>query len=67
MLSNVEVASIVWKTDTEEEAARAIVEAANAAWKRKYPSSKVDDCTVACLFLQKKQQKLGHVKSVKLH
>ena len=32
-------------------AARALVEAAVRAWKCKYPTSKVDDCAVVCLFL----------------
>lgn len=54
MLSNKEVSSIVWAADTENEAARAVVEAAVLAWKNKYPSSKLDDCTAVCLFLQKK-------------
>lgn len=67
VLSNNEVASIVWTADTEEAAARAVVEAATAAWKNKYPNSKVDDCTAVCLFLQKKPQNLGSVKSLKLH
>nr|AFK42819.1 unknown [Lotus japonicus] len=66
VLSNSEVASIVWMVDTEEEAAKAVVEAATAAWEKKYPSSKVDDCTVVCLFLQKKPQYSGHMKSEKL-
>lgn len=38
-------------------AAKAVVDAAAAAWKRKFPSSKVDDCTVVCLSLQQKQPK----------
>ena len=63
VLSNNEVSSIVWTADAEEEAAKAVVEAAMAGRKNKYPSSKVDDCTVVCLFLQKKQRKLVHVKS----
>ncbi|XP_020211587.1 probable protein phosphatase 2C 72 [Cajanus cajan] len=62
VLSNKEVSSIVWEVNSEREAARAVVEAATAAWKHKYPSSKVDDCTVVCLFFQKKQQLLS-VKS----
>ncbi|KAJ1442775.1 PPM-type phosphatase domain [Sesbania bispinosa] len=66
VLSNEEVASIVWMVDTEEEAARAVVEAATAAWKKKYPSSKVDDCTVVCLFLQKNPQNLWLMKSGEL-
>ncbi|TKY57953.1 phosphatase 2C 75 [Spatholobus suberectus] len=56
VLSNNEVASIVWSVDTEEAAVRAVVEAATAAWKEKYPSYMADDCTVVCLFLQKKSQ-----------
>ncbi|KAI9192543.1 hypothetical protein LWI28_024530 [Acer negundo] len=56
VLSNNQVASIVWKAESEKEAARAVVEAANAAWKKKFPSSKMDDCTAVCLFLQKRQR-----------
>ncbi|ESW08805.1 hypothetical protein PHAVU_009G076300 [Phaseolus vulgaris] len=56
VLSNKEVSSIVWAADSENEAARAVVEASALAWKNKYPSSKPDDCTVVCLFLQKKPQ-----------
>lgn len=52
MLSNSEVASIVWKANCEEAAARAVVEAATASWRKKFPASKIDDCTVACLFLR---------------
>ncbi|KAK7351265.1 hypothetical protein VNO77_10579 [Canavalia gladiata] len=63
VLSNSEVSSIVWAAGTEKDAARAVVEAATSAWKQKYPSSKVDDCTVVCLFLQKKQEHLVSVKS----
>jgi hypothetical protein len=55
VLSNDQVASIVWAADSEQAAARAVVEAATTAWKKKHPSAKVDDCTVTCLFLQKKQ------------
>lgn len=65
VLSNDEVASIVWMVESEEEAARAVVEAATAAWEKKYPSSKVDDITAVCLFLQKKPQNFGHMESVK--
>ncbi|KAK3213056.1 hypothetical protein Dsin_017762 [Dipteronia sinensis] len=56
VLTNNQVASIVWKAESEQEAARAVVEAANSAWKKKFPSSKMDDCTAVCLFLQKRQQ-----------
>ncbi|OIW03403.1 hypothetical protein TanjilG_12000 [Lupinus angustifolius] len=59
VLSNNEVASIVWTAATEDAAARAVVEGATAAWKKKYPTSKVDDITVVCLFMQKKSQNLS--------
>ncbi|AES59285.1 putative protein-serine/threonine phosphatase [Medicago truncatula] len=66
VLSNEEVASIVWMVESEEEAARAVVEAATAAWAKKFPSSRVDDCTVVCHFLQKKPQNLEYMDSGKL-
>ncbi|KAK2982900.1 hypothetical protein RJ640_006314 [Escallonia rubra] len=56
VLSNEQIVSIVWAAKSEEAAARAVVDAAIASWKDKFPSSKRDDCTVICLFLQKKQQ-----------
>lgn len=52
VLSNEQVVSIVWSLGSKEAASKAIVDAAVRAWKRKFPSSKVDDCTAACLFLQ---------------
>ncbi|KAK8292164.1 hypothetical protein V6Z11_D06G103100 [Gossypium hirsutum] len=55
VLNNDQVASIVMEAESEQEAARTVAEAATASWKRKFPSSKVDDCTVVCLFLQDKQ------------
>ncbi|EXB66891.1 putative protein phosphatase 2C 72 [Morus notabilis] len=62
VMSNDQVAAVVWEAATEEAAARAVVEAANAAWKRKFPAAKIDDCTVVCLFLQDKQR--NHVVAV---
>ncbi|KAJ0090549.1 hypothetical protein Patl1_12995 [Pistacia atlantica] len=56
VLSSNQVASIVWEAGSEQEAARAVVEAATMAWKKKFPSSKVDDCTAVCLYLQDRQQ-----------
>lgn len=52
VLSNNQVAMIVDSSNSEEAAAKAVVDAATIAWKQKYPNSKVDDCTVICLFLQ---------------
>ncbi|XP_071730353.1 LOW QUALITY PROTEIN: probable protein phosphatase 2C 72 [Rutidosis leptorrhynchoides] len=54
VLSNNTVASIVWGAESEESAAKAVVVAAIAAWKQKFPTSKRDDCSAICLFLQKK-------------
>lgn len=56
VLNNNQVASIVMEAESEQEAAKAVVEAATASWKKKFPSSKVDDCTVVCLFFHKKQK-----------
>lgn len=53
MLSNQEVVDIVASAATRSGAARAVVESAVKAWKHKYPNSKVDDCAVVCLFLNK--------------
>ncbi|KAF8388861.1 hypothetical protein HHK36_025542 [Tetracentron sinense] len=53
VLSNKQVASLVWFAESEEAAARAVVDAAVAAWKRKYIV--VDDCTVVCIFLQERR------------
>ncbi|CAI9784882.1 unnamed protein product [Fraxinus pennsylvanica] len=52
VLNNDQVISIVASADNEEAAAKAVVDASTAAWKRKFPNSKRDDCTVICLFLQ---------------
>ncbi|KAM0932531.1 putative protein-serine/threonine phosphatase [Dioscorea sansibarensis] len=52
VLTNDQVAAIVWSSSRKEEASKAIVEVAVRAWRRKFPSSRVDDCTAVCLFLQ---------------
>ncbi|KAI7994654.1 putative protein phosphatase 2C 72 [Camellia lanceoleosa] len=56
VLRNKEVAYVVSSADSEEAAARAVVNTAIYAWKHMFPSSKIDDCTVRCLFLHKRQQ-----------
>ncbi|KAJ8759794.1 hypothetical protein K2173_009895 [Erythroxylum novogranatense] len=55
VLSNEQVVSIVWAAENKQEAAIAVVEAAVVAWRKKFPSSNVDDCTVVCLFLQNRE------------
>ncbi|XP_020261551.1 probable protein phosphatase 2C 33 [Asparagus officinalis] len=51
VLSNEEVVDIVASTQVRSYAARSLVEAAVRSWRIKYPTSKVDDCAVVCLFL----------------
>ncbi|OAY83958.1 putative protein phosphatase 2C 12, partial [Ananas comosus] len=56
VLNNEEVVSIVWSIERKEDAAKALVEAAVHAWKNKFPASRIDDCSAACLFLQEGRQ-----------
>ncbi|VVB01548.1 unnamed protein product [Arabis nemorensis] len=49
-LTNEEVVEIVAKAPTRSSASRALVEAAVRNWRWKFPTSKVDDCAVVCLF-----------------
>ncbi|CDP14742.1 unnamed protein product [Coffea canephora] len=54
VLSNDEVVEIVSSAPTRSSAARILVESAAREWKAKYPTSKMDDCAVVCLFLDGK-------------
>ncbi|KAI4319805.1 hypothetical protein MLD38_033360 [Melastoma candidum] len=54
VLSNEEVVEIVASAPTRSSAARILVDAAAREWKLKYPTSKMDDCAVVCLFLDGK-------------
>lgn len=54
MLSNEEVVEIVSGAPSRSTAARTVVESAAREWKTKYPTSKMDDCAVVCLFLDGK-------------
>ncbi|GAU27175.1 hypothetical protein TSUD_104850 [Trifolium subterraneum] len=54
VLSNEEVVEIVSSAPSRSSAARVIVESAAREWKHKYPTSKMDDCAVVCLFLDGK-------------
>ncbi|XP_076947517.1 putative protein phosphatase 2C 52 [Bidens hawaiensis] len=51
VLSNEEVIEIVSSASTRSTAARNLVDSAAREWKTKYPTSKMDDCAVVCLFL----------------
>ncbi|CAN0914948.1 Probable protein phosphatase 2C 52 [Linum grandiflorum] len=54
VLSNEEVVEIVSTAPTRSSAARLLVDSAAREWKLKYPTSKMDDCAVVCLFLDGK-------------
>lgn len=54
VLSNEEVVDIVSSAPTRSSAARILVDSAAREWKLKYPTSKMDDCAVVCLFLDGK-------------
>jgi len=51
VLSNKEVVDIIASAPTRATAARALVECAVRVWRLKFPTSKIDDCAVVCLFL----------------
>ena len=51
MLSNEEAVQIIATAPTRAAAARSLVESAVRVWRLKYPTSKVDDCAVVCLYL----------------
>lgn len=52
VLSNEEVVDIVQSVPVRATAARSLVEKAVRAWRYNYPTSKVDDCAVVCLFFE---------------
>jgi hypothetical protein len=51
VLTNEEVVQMVASAPTRSVAARSLVESAVRNWRHKYPTSKVDDCAVVCLYL----------------
>ncbi|CAM8979783.1 unnamed protein product [Rhodiola kirilowii] len=53
VLTNKEVIDIIASAPARSSAARTLVESAVRAWRYKYPTSKVDDCAVVCLFFHK--------------
>ncbi|XVF41486.1 hypothetical protein PTKIN_Ptkin01aG0283400 [Pterospermum kingtungense] len=65
VLSNQEVVDIVASAPARSSAARALVESAVRAWRYKYPTSKVDDCAVVCLFLDSNSNNLSSASNSK--
>ncbi|GMJ13046.1 2C-type protein phosphatase 52 [Hibiscus trionum] len=66
VLSNEEVVEIVSSAPTRSSAARALVDSAAREWKLKYPTSKMDDCAVVCLFLDGKMDSEQGISSATL-
>ncbi|KAJ8629140.1 hypothetical protein MRB53_022463 [Persea americana] len=54
VLSNDDVVEIVSSAPIRSSAARVLVDSAVREWKIKYPTSKMDDCAVVCLYLDGK-------------
>ncbi|KAE8722075.1 putative protein phosphatase 2C 66 [Hibiscus syriacus] len=65
VLSNKEVVDIISSAPARSSAARALVEVAVRAWRYKYPTSKVDDCAVVCLFLDSNLNNLSIASNAK--
>ncbi|KAH9303187.1 hypothetical protein KI387_014770, partial [Taxus chinensis] len=51
VLSNDEVANIVYSASSRAAAAKMVVESAVHAWRHRFPTSKIDDCAVVCMYL----------------
>lgn len=64
VLSNEEVVHVIASAPTRATAARALVESAVRVWRLKYPTSKVDDCAVVCLYLDHTVSTSGQLKTV---
>ena len=54
---------VVAQAPTRATAARALVEAAVRVWRLKYPTSKVDDCAVVCLYVDRMFSVSQHVST----
>ncbi|KAG8047695.1 hypothetical protein GUJ93_ZPchr0008g11380 [Zizania palustris] len=55
VLSNNEAVDIIASAPSRATAARALVDCAVRYWRLKFPTSKIDDCAVVCLFLDHSQ------------
>ncbi|MBA0839326.1 hypothetical protein Goarm_005069, partial [Gossypium armourianum] len=65
VLSNKEVIDIIEYAPACSSAARTLVQTAVRAWRYKYPTSKVDDCAVVCLFLDSNLSNLSYASNTK--
>lgn len=62
-LTNNEVIRIVASAKKRSMAAKLVVKHAVRAWRYKYPSSSVDDCSAICLFLKSQPTTLTELES----
>nr|CAB3488844.1 unnamed protein product [Digitaria exilis] len=67
VLSNKEVVKTVSSVSDPSKAARQLIDRAVRAWRRKYPTSMVDDCAVVCLFLNRAPGTAGDVVKAPPH
>ncbi|KAK8317427.1 hypothetical protein V6Z11_A13G106200 [Gossypium hirsutum] len=65
VLSNKEMIDIIASAPACSSAARTLVQTAVQAWRYKYPTSKVDDCAVVCLFLDSNLSNLSYASNTK--
>jgi len=66
VLSNKEVVKLVSSATDPSKAARQLIDRAVRAWRRKYPTSMVDDCAVVCLYLNRASPGAGPDKSLRV-
>ncbi|GJN28499.1 hypothetical protein PR202_gb16632 [Eleusine coracana subsp. coracana] len=59
VLSNKQVIKIVSSVSDPSKAARQLIDQAVRAWRRKFPTSMVDDCAVICLFFNRPEESGG--------
>ncbi|KAL6653432.1 hypothetical protein ACP70R_009010 [Stipagrostis hirtigluma subsp. patula] len=60
VLSNKEVVKIVSSVGDPSKAAKQLIDRAVRAWRRKFPTSMVDDCAAVCLFLNRHSPEETH-------
>lgn len=63
MLSNKEVVDIVASAPARSSAASCLVQSAVKAWRLKYPTSRIDDCAVVCLFLSAEASNISSIRT----
>ncbi|CAL9777766.1 unnamed protein product [Musa acuminata subsp. burmannicoides] len=67
VLSNKEVVDIVASAPARSSAASCLVQSAVKAWRLKYPTSRIDDCAVVCLFLNAEASNISSIRTRSLN